>query len=352
MLRFFLISLLVLLAACTRPQTTGFSTLDPEASVQSVFIATQRTPGQRGQIFGQARAQELNFARADISIPPDHELGRVERGSGIVDTSRHFAPVGLATMQSPAALSAAMKASRVDDAEPLMIFVHGYNNTLEDAVFRVAQIQEDFELSNPALLFSWPSAGDPLGYAYDRDSVLFARSDLSRLIGDLQDHGHDRILILAHSMGGYLVMEALRQLSLSGERHRVAGIEGLVLMSPDIDPDVFRRQAEEIGTLPRPFVIMTSQKDRVLNLSSLLVGRKERLGRIRSADELEGLDVTVLDFSLFEPGESFGHMIPVSSPEAIAFLRRLTRGLTVARGDFSRYVLLGEKQRSGLAVTN
>ncbi len=352
MLRLFPILLLALLAACTRPQTTGFSEPHPEASIQSVFIATQRTTGQSGQMFGEARSQELNFARTEISIPPGHELGRIERGSGNVDASRHFAPLGLEPLQSSTALSAAIRDTRVDPSEPLMVFVHGYNNTLEDAAFRVAQIQQDFETSNPALLFSWPSAGDPLGYAYDRDSILFARSDLSRLLGDLQDHGHDEILILAHSMGGYLVMEALRQLSLSGEKHRLGAVEGVILMSPDIDPDVFRRQAEEIGTLPRPFVVMTSQKDRVLNLSGFMVGRKERLGRIRSAEDLDGLGVTVLDFSLFDAGESFGHMIPVSSPEAISFLRRLARGLNVATDDFSRYVLLGEKKRSRFPVAN
>ena len=92
---------------------------------------------------------------------------------------------------------------------------------------------------------------------------------------------------------------------------------------------------------------MTTQKDRVLNVSSLLTGRKERLGRIQNAEEVDGLDVSVMDFSLFETGENMGHMVPVSSPAAIRFLRRFTKGVGLAANEFSRYVLLGESRKDG-----
>lgn len=349
MTRALLLFLVFALVACARPQATGFSAPHPGASRETVFIATMRSPGQRGQMFGETRSNKMSYVEAQISVPPTHETGRVERGTGEIDAARFFAPLGVDPLADARALTRAIRTTQRDKSEPLLVFVHGYNNTLEDAAFRLAQIQHDFELTNPALLFSWPSAGDARGYVFDRDSTLFARTDFARLLERLQQAGQRRVLILAHSMGSHLVMEAMRQLKLEGKSAPLSAIEGVVLMAPDIDPDLFRKQATEIGDLPQPFVIMTSQNDRVLNLASLLTGRKARLGRIKSAKEVEGLDVTVLDFSLFENGENFGHMVPVSSPAAIAFLRKLSSGLEDVTGAFSRYVLIGEaKQRRKL----
>ncbi|MBU2980809.1 alpha/beta fold hydrolase [Lentibacter algarum] len=332
-------------AACTRPQTTGFSAPHPEAKTETVFVATMRNPGQHGQMFGQTRATEMSFAKTRISVPPTHKIGHIERTTGPADAKRHFAPLSADILPSVQTLSRNITSAQTNAQEPLLLFVHGYNNTLEDAVFRLAQIQHDFELTNPSLLFSWPSAGDPRGYIYDRDSVLFARSDFAHLISDLEHSGQRRIMILAHSMGGNLVMEALRQLAIEGNSKAMSAIESVVLMAPDIDTGLFQRQAQEIGKLPEPFVIMTTQKDQVLNISGLLSGRKARLGRIENADIIGDLGVFVLDFSLFDTDDNFGHMVPVSTPEAITFLRRLSLGLTNAPNAFSRYVLLGDDRR-------
>ena len=174
---------------------------------------------------------------------------------------------------------------------------------------------------NRRILFSWPSAGDPRGYIYDRDSVLFARDGFEQLIRDLRARGQRKIFIMAHSMGGYLTMEALRQMALKGDRQVMDAISAVVLMSPDIDPDVFRQQAETIGRLPQPFVIMTSRKDRVLSAAELLTGRKPRLGRIESAEAVAGLDVSVLDLTGFDDGSAGGHMVAASSASAIQLLR-------------------------------
>ncbi len=348
MKRAYAVILILVITACARPQATGINAINPNATTESVFIATMRSQGQTGQIYGQKRSEQMHYAEAFVSVPPIHQIGRLERGTGVVNTAKHFAPLGHKQLPDIRALSSHIAASQANTQEPLLIFVHGYNNTLEDTVFRLAQIQHDFELQNPALLFSWPSAGDPRGYVYDRDSVLFARSDLARLLEGLQRSGQRRILVLAHSMGSHLVMEALRQLKLQGKTAPLSAIEGVVMMSPDIDPDVFRKQAREIGTLPQPFVIMTTQNDHVLNLAGLLSGRKERLGRIQNADEVAGLGVTVLDFSSFENGENFGHMVPVSSPEAIAFLRKLSGGISQSADAFSRYLKLGDSPKSAI----
>ncbi|NCA90355.1 MAG: alpha/beta hydrolase, partial [Gammaproteobacteria bacterium] len=59
-----------------------------------------------------------------------------------------------------------------------------------------------------------------------------------------------------------IVMETLRDIALSGETETMARLSGVLLISPDIDVDMFREQARTIGPLPQPFVIFTSQKDK------------------------------------------------------------------------------------------
>lgn len=344
---FLLILLAATLAACSRPALTGFSQPVAGTVIERIFLATQRTAGQIGPIFGEKRSAKMNYATLDISIPPSHMTGRLERTSGIADPHEYFAPLGVEPLGSARALTGALRRARAGDGG-LLLFVHGYNNTLEDAALRLAQIRYDFSIKEPALLFSWPSAGDPRGYIYDRDSVLFARDGFVQLLRDLDRAGQRRILLVAHSMGSYLAMEALRQIALQGDRHLFRALEGVVLMSPDIDPDVFRQQAKVIGRLPQPFIIMTSQQDKVLSLSGLLTGRKPRLGRIQSADEVAGLGVTVIDFTGFDDAGVGGHDVAFTSAKAIQLLRGLESQIRSGATGLERFVLLGKDQRQGL----
>lgn len=340
----FVLLALAMLAACARPAVTGLSEPISDARIQRLYVATMRTRTQAGPIFGEKRSAKMNYSTLDISIPPEHVPGQVERDSGIVDPRKFFAPVGFANMQGVGEFTNALKRHR-GGTGAVMIFVHGYNNTLEDAAFRLAQIREDLQLDDPAILFSWPSAGDPRGYIYDRDSVMFARDDFEQLIRDLRASGQRNIFIMAHSMGGYLTMETLRQIALKGDRHVFDAIEGVALMSPDIDPDLFRSQAEVIGKLPQPFVIMTSREDKVLGLASLLTGSKPRLGRIEDASAVKGLGVTLIDFSEYGEGEAGGHIAPVSSPGALAVLKGLETQLRTERGRFRDFALEGRNPR-------
>ena len=347
-LRFALVIWLpVALTACSRPAVTGLSDTVPEAVIERVFVATQRTRNQLGQIFGEKRSSRMQYATIDVSIPPRHELGQLERTRGEADAGQYFAPVAVEALDGSRDFTRALGRSRGGDGG-VLLFVHGYNNTLEDAVFRVAQIKHDFDIEEPAILFSWPSAGDPRGYVYDRDSVLFARDGFVELLRDLHAAGQRRILLVAHSMGGYLTMEVLRQIALEGDRHLFGGLEAVILMSPDIDPDIFRQQAAAIGKLPQPFVIMTSKSDRVLSLSGLLTGRKPRLGRIEGPEELAGLDVTVIDVSGFDDAGVSGHDVPFSSAKAIQLLRGLDRQLRTGRTVLDDFVTLGSDPRVGL----
>ncbi len=59
-----------------------------------------------------------------------------------------------------------------------LVFVHGFNNKFEDAVFRFAQIVHDSGAEVAPVLFTWPSKGSVLAYGYDRESTNFSRNGL------------------------------------------------------------------------------------------------------------------------------------------------------------------------------
>jgi esterase/lipase superfamily enzyme len=97
-------------------------------------------------------------------------------------------------------------------------------------------------------------------------------------------------------------------------------VQGAVLMSPDIDVDVFRAQARVIGRLPQPILVFSSQRDQALSLSSLVAREANRLGNLSDVGRLADLDVVLLDVTAFSTG--IGHLTPGSSPQLIALLNR------------------------------
>ena len=94
-----------------------------------------------------------------------------------------------------------------------VIYVHGFNNTFSEGLYRIAQLSKDLDMPGVTAHYSWPSAGNPLGYVADRDSSLFARDGLERLMQEVVASGAERIVLVAHSMGSALTMEALRQIA-------------------------------------------------------------------------------------------------------------------------------------------
>lgn len=310
-----ILAVLVLTTNCSRHEISEISKPVPEAQVERVFVATQRTPDQTRDLFGASRSVEMNYGKVDVSVPPNHALGQIEWARSKPDPRRHFAVVNLELLSSVEQFKTELKVEPSGPFSATNIYVHGFNTSLHESLFRFAQIKHDFQDTSPAVLFAWPSAARARAYVYDRDSVLFARDDLVKLIRDLTTGTNRTVAITGHSMGAQLTMEALRQIAISSDRHLLSKIAGVILVAPDIDPDVFRRQAQAIGKLPDEFYIFVAKQDQALRLSALLTGR-ERVGVIQSEKDVEGLDVTIIDFSSFSDGKNLNHQVGLTSPEA------------------------------------
>lgn len=330
--------LCIALVACT---PRGAVVIVPEAvsfgETESVFIGTTRSVDpETGVTFSGKRSETTRFARLDVTIPPERLPGEIKwpRKGRTPDPQTEF-------LVSREILYRDAQAFRSDLANALrqrprgereaVIFIHGFNNTFAEGAYRLAQLGHDVDIEGVLIHYSWPSLGHPLGYAYDRDSALFARDGLENLIREVEAAGADRLVVVAHSMGSALTMEALRQIAIEGDSKRLKRIAGVVLISPDIDVDVFRAQALRIGKLPEPFLIFTSTKDRALALSARLTGQRNRLGNLTDLNDIADLNVTLLDTTAFSIGD--GHFNVGRSADLLSILGSMDDVDTALAGD-------------------
>lgn len=340
MTRHFLILSLSLMLACA---PRGEVRLDPQAAavgqVEKVFIGTTRQQEQDGA-FGTHRSEKIAFARYDISVPPNRKLGEINwpPRRGRANPAKHFLTTDQIVYQNDAMFRGDLRAQLATHGGEAVIFIHGYNNNFSEGVYRVAQFAHDLKLPGAVVHYAWPSAAEPLGYAYDRDSALFARDGLESLLHEVAGAGAKRILIVAHSMGAGLTMEALRQAAIRGDKKTLGLIGGVIFISPDIDVDVFKRSAHEMGPLPQPFVIFGSDRDKFLRLSAMLTGQEERLGSLTDVSKVADLKVTFMDVGAFAAGS--GHFTFGDSAALIALMDRL--------GDVSSAFEADRKARIGL----
>ncbi len=176
-------------------------------------------------------------------------------------------------------------AKDIDLANDILIYVHGYNYSFQESLFQVAKVVADGKLAETPILFSWPSEGSVTGYVADKDAATYARDDLVKLLRDLKRHrAKSHVTLFGHSMGAWLVVEALRQLKISSQDDVLHRINQVVLAAPDIDVDLFKRQVDTIGPLARPMIVLNSTDDRALAISSRIGGSRVRIGSIDEAN--------------------------------------------------------------------
>lgn len=208
----------------------------------------------------------------------------------------------------------------------LLVFVHGFNTRFEASVYRFAQLVADSKADAAPLLFTWPSRGKLFDYEYDRDSAIYSRDALEQALTRAADAPQVKeMTVMAHSMGAYLTMEALRQLAIR-RGGLPAKINNVVLASPDIDPAVFSHQFQAFGAHPPHITIFVSRDDRALLISRLLAGNLKRLGAIdpsqepyRSRLEASG-HITIIDLTKLKAGDKLNHGKFAQSPEVVKML--------------------------------
>nr|WP_246591147.1 alpha/beta hydrolase [Aminobacter anthyllidis] len=297
------------------------------AGNHAIFVAsTRQHAADDKQVFDRDRSATLNFARVDVTVPKVHKTGQIElRDRKDPDPTKYFTATNAVGYQTQPEFSKALSADIAARGGRAMLFVHGYNTSFDAGVYRATQIAHDSGYTGTPVLFSWASGGNTTDYVYDRESAAAARDQLEVSLRMLAQSGARRIDIVAHSMGTWVTMEALRQLALTGDRDLGGKLGDVVLASPDIDVDVFKSQMRRYGKPTKPFFLMTSGDDRALKLSGLLAGSKPRLGDYKNAGDLAEYGVIVVDLSDAKSGDSFNHTKFADNPQMVKLLGQRLR---------------------------
>ncbi len=339
-----LVSLLVvsLLTGCSS-RTEGVLVPAAEAPAGThrveMLVATTRLPSDKpGEMFSGERARFLSLADIAISVPPDdtRKVGEVQWPSRVpADPAREFAAVRAERTDLPAAQANLQRLLRTKGHGRVLVFVHGYNSRFDEAVFRFAQIVHDSGAAVAPVLFTWPSRGRLLEYGYDRESANYSRDALEGVLASLQKNpGVTEISVLAHSMGNWVTLEALRQMAIRDKRI-APKIRNVMLAAPDVDIDVFRSQINQIGDQRPYFVLLSSRDDVALDVSRRLWGSTVRLGAVDPQAEPFRTDlardrIDVVDLTALKGRDDLAHGKFAEVPEVVrAIGLRLAGGQTL-----------------------
>ena len=123
-----------------------------------ILVATtrERAAADSGDMFSREPASTMSYAKLSVSIPPDEArvVGAIQWP--VVppgDPRREFVTV-LADYLDRAAFNTAISSvAKTTRRSKAMIFIHGFNNRFDDAVYRFAQIVQNSKARNSDPVF-------------------------------------------------------------------------------------------------------------------------------------------------------------------------------------------------------
>ncbi len=305
------------------------------ARVTPIFIASTRR--DRTDVQAESAADGgAHYAISMVSVPAGHKMGEIEEPSfGKPNPDKHFAVLGGHGLEPEdfRLQVATYLSGRIGSNRDILLYVHGFNTSLDEARFRLAQLVNDGGFGGVAVLFTWPSKSDLFSYVGDKDSATASRDALQKLMRDLsQVEGVGRVHVLAHSMGSWLAMEALRENAIAGSKNLGNRLGDVMLASPDIDLSVFKTQMARLqGANVSIFV---SANDRALTLSSKIAGARPRVGAMDPRNEKHRAELAQLGVKVYDlTGASSGFIGHSLYGDVPAVVRTIGAQLGAARED-------------------
>jgi hypothetical protein len=256
------------------------SRYETRADKRLVYFATNRNPipGTEGhdlnRRFGNdlAPGNTLAFGSCLVNVPiwidgkyrPKGDLPVPSLGNFYRKEARVFysdPPALLTWMQVRDALKTVGPGGEND----ILVFVHGFNNTMEGATLRLAQVAQDTGFLGRAVLYSWPSDGTLLlgindfrhfpETSYNHDGRMAGQSgqplaDLLRRLNRVQSEKpavegqpRPRVHVIAHSMGNRVLLDAMQRLAADPTAAGRKPLGHVVLAASDVASDQFKQLA-------------------------------------------------------------------------------------------------------------
>lgn len=336
-------------AAFRRKRKVGFGILAVVAagfalkSLQTGMLESQRLTralANDDRVYGADRHEVsgipiLEMGICEVSVPPDHRVGRVESPSILrlefhEDPDKHV--VVERTMQKTDGdfMEELKSCLSESDAKQALVFIHGYNVSFDSAVKRTAQMAHDLEFDGAPICYSWPSQGQLAKYTYDEDSIAWTVPQLETFLKRVVDQsGAETVHLVAHSMGNRALLEVLERIYLQNkDDHYTFG--QIIMAAPDVNASSFRnRYAPVLNEMSERATLYASSNDRALLASTKIHGHT-RAGlsgeNLLALVGVETVDASPIDTSLI------GHSYYGDNPALIRDLRALIQANVPPRG--------------------
>ncbi len=344
--------------SATKIQRPGATQERRGFSPERVYFATNREPvhsvaaakdpdlyfgGDRGDVVYGACEVSIPYRRAPGTLPEPSIL-RLEFSQ---DPAKHVVLMEIELLPNPDFWKQLRAAVDASPDKQLFLFIHGYCATFRDAARRTAQMAYDMNYQGPSMFFSWPagaeseSFGEKVNYLKDLRRAEESDEDLITVLAGISRYsGAKRVHLIAHSMGNFVLTEALKTI----DDRRPAGttqeplFDQVALAAPDISAKEFvERTGERLLPFSRRFTVYASEHDKALRLARAVNGY-EPLGflneysRIGARKRLFDLvDVSQLTSGWFDSG----HIYYGDMPEMISefdFVFRGVRAASLQRG--------------------
>lgn len=190
-------------------------------------------------------------------------------------------------------------------AKEVLVFIHGFRTTFEQAAIRTAQIGRDLGLPvNTAGFFSWPSQGSLQAYTSDEAAIEGSEGALAGFLVDMvRESGASKVHLVVHSMGNRGLLRALQRIAASAETSVRFG--QIFLAAADLDRDLFLDLAHLYPRHAERTTLYTSRTDLAVYASSR-IHSAPRVGLFDPVTRAEGIDtVCVPDFNVDLLGHSY-----------------------------------------------
>ena len=251
--------------------------------VVPVFYGTDRAvePNAQRLMFGSDRGRRLQLGQAFVTVPKGHQVPQVERPWAVKipyfdvtlyeqkeDPKQHFTIKEIKALTKEQLLALVKERLKPSQRfkDHAIVFVHGYNTSFDNAIYRTAQIAYDLEFDGAAFLYSWPSGGGVASYTYDRESAQASEPYLRQFLDMVvKETGAKSVSIIAHSMGNQPVMDVLRDMKSAAPPG--VTISQVILAAPDVDADNFTNLAQAIKGFAKGVTLYASSNDRALLVS-------------------------------------------------------------------------------------
>ena len=180
-----------------------------------------------------------------------------------------------------------------DQVSNVLVYLHGAANTFGDAAETLALMAELYSTPKSHVcpfFFTYPANGssDPFNYFADRDDASLSGHAIARSYGrlidfvakrKLENRCHQRIHLIAHSLGNFALRKAVETIFTNPAYRRVRMFSSVILAAADDDDDTLDNpdKMRSLTELTDEIVVYFDTTDKLLRLSDAV--HQDRLGQ-------------------------------------------------------------------------